>query len=81
MTSTALEVDETVVNATTECTKNLRCLVSSRSELCQVKHCVQGKVHFIECERIEYCSYQMSFGTGFVCNCPVRKYIYNSYGF
>jgi len=76
----AIKIDETVVRATTECAKDFACLDTSGKNLCHVKHCVQGKVHFIECLNVDYCSYQMSFGTGVVCNCPVRRDIYNLYG-
>ncbi|MBI5506783.1 MAG: hypothetical protein HY899_18505 [Deltaproteobacteria bacterium] len=75
-----IKIDEALVRTANQCTKNLRCLDPSCQDLCEVKHCVQGKVHFVECLDMNFCSYQMSFGSGTVCNCPVRKEIYNRYG-
>lgn len=75
-----IEIDESTMRAATGCTKEISCLDPSRTTLCQVKHCVQNKVHFVECLDVDYCCYKMSFGSGFVCNCPVRKEIFNRYG-
>src|SRR5512140_2854111 len=41
-----VKVDEAIVRETTHCTKDLACLAPSTQELCRVKHCVQGTVHF-----------------------------------
>lgn len=75
-----VKIDEAVVRATTHCTKGFGCLDPASQDLCQVQHCVQGKVHFVECLNVDFCNYQMSFGSGLVCNCPVRKELYNRYG-
>jgi len=78
--SMEIEVDEAVMCATTHCTRSFRCLEPSGSSLCRVQKCVRGTVHFIECLDRTSCSYRMSFGKAFVCNCPVRKEIYDRYG-
>lgn len=78
--SSEITVDEATRRATTHCDKHLSCLAEPATPLCRVKQCVQGKVHFIECVDRLVCSYRMSFGNAFVCNCPVRKEIYDQYG-
>jgi hypothetical protein len=64
---------------TTQCKKDFSCL-KGRRELCSVEHCVNETVHFIiRCKQPTSCSYQLSFGEGMVCLCPIRKALYNRY--
>jgi len=64
---------------TTKCDKCFDCLLNEQHVYCKVKACVDGAVHFIECRDNEPCSYKMAFGRGYLCTCPIRKYIYNTY--
>jgi hypothetical protein len=63
---------------TMRCKKGFACLAGER-ELCAVEHCVDGVVHFIRCKNSVPCSYQLNFGDGVVCLCPIRKELYNRY--
>lgn len=70
-------VDEEIRSQTTRCQKDFACLKGG--DLCPVDHCVDGTVHFIRCKNSAPCSYQLSFGEGAVCLCPIRKALYNRY--
>jgi hypothetical protein len=72
-------VSDEIRQRTTSCQKDFSCLKGNRNDLCTVQHCVDGKVHFIKCKNSAYCSYQLNFGDGFICLCPVRKALYNKY--
>lgn len=70
--------DETK-RATTNCRKNFCCLSTDREKICKIKECINNKVCFVSCENSGDCLYKMSFGNGYVCNCPVRKDLYKKY--
>jgi hypothetical protein len=70
--------DEVLKNAI-KCNKLLSCIENDKHVLCQVKHCVDNKVHFIKCLHNNECDYKMSFGSSYYCSCPVRKEIYKKY--
>ena len=72
-------VDDSIIRKTTECEKNLSCMSEKREELCKITRKVEDKVYFVKCQEAESCSYRLSFGDSFICNCPVRKAIYNKY--
>lgn len=73
------KVDDSAIKEATLCEKNYSCLSEDRKELCKVTRIVEDKVYFIKCQDTESCSYKMSFGNSFICNCPVRKVIYKKY--
>ena len=73
------EVDDSVISKTRECEKNISCMSEKRNELCKVIHNVEDKVCFVECLDTASCGYRLSFGSAFICTCPVRKAIYNKY--
>lgn len=72
-------VDDSIIRKTTRCEKHLSCMSETRTELCKITRNVEDKVYFVKCEENESCSYRLSFGDSFICNCPVRKAIYNKY--
>jgi len=72
-----MEIEEKIIKETVHCWRSFECL---RAEKChalngKVKHCVDGKVHFINCNEL-VCQYRMNFGKYTICNCPTRKEIY-----
>ncbi len=77
MLKTVIKIDENISKTATKCIKNLSCM--SGSDICKVELCVDGKIHFIKCMNLEHCNYRISFGYSFVCNCPVRKELFNRY--
>ena len=74
-----ISVSDETLSQTTQCKTNMSCLKGSTDHLCSVERCIDGKVHFVTCLKIEACSYRISFGNGQFCDCPVRKEIYNKY--
>ncbi len=77
-----LAMNKDVINNTTKCKKGLSCLKGNEEILCEVNDCVDGKVLFIlPKDNTGFCEYKMAFGYSFICNCPVRKEIYNNYHF
>ncbi|MEI2635582.1 MAG: hypothetical protein V9E92_01805 [Methylotenera sp.] len=74
-----IEISEDIKALATLCKHDFACLKSENYPLCKVQDCINGKVHFIECKDHDPCVYKTSFGYGHICNCPVRKEIYNKY--
>lgn len=74
------DISDKVICNTKDCNKGMSCLLSDDYALCEVVDCVNNKVHFIKCLDKKYCTYKMSFGNEFICNCPVRKELFNLYG-
>ncbi len=75
-----VRVPQCVVDQAIRCTKALACLSDEAATLCPVELCIEGEVHFVRCLEDMPCSYRSRFGEGFICNCPVRKEIYNRTG-
>jgi len=74
-----IKVDDSIIQETTECRKKFSCL-SGEYPFCSVELCIDNKVHFIKCaSNNESCRYRVPFGYSNVCNCPVRKELYNRY--
>jgi hypothetical protein len=74
-----IHVSDKARKATTNCKKEFSCLEREGNNLCTVESCIDGKLHFIQCLNKGYCSYQHLFGYRFLCGCPVRKEIFNTY--
>lgn len=74
-----LYVNNEVMQATTGCKKRFSCLGGKRKDLCKIGTCIDGEIHLIVCLNETNCSYQRSYGEEFICDCPIRKKIYNKY--
>ena len=74
-----MEISVELINNTTECRNNFDCL-NDENHFClnKVENCISNKVHFVKCSD-NICSYRSSFGYSFICNCPIRKEIFNKY--
>jgi len=76
-----MEICSDILKETTKCTHNFICLNNPQENICcKVKDCINSKVHFVESTTNNTCPYIMSFGYAYICNCPVRKEIFNKYG-
>lgn len=73
-----IRVDDNIIKETTKCRKIFSCL-SGEAPSCSVELSIENKIHFIKCVSNESCSYRVPFGYSHVCNCPVRKELYNRY--
>lgn len=74
-----IKISEDIKKDTTECKKNFSCLSCERKDLCKIEKFITNNLIYIEYMNKRYCTYQMSFGSNYVCNCPVRKELYNRY--
>jgi len=74
-----IAVEEKIILETKHCEKNFDCLKMDKHIYCGVESCINNEVHLIKCIDNLDCSYKMSFGNAFICNCPTRKEIFNKY--
>ncbi|VVB97249.1 Uncharacterised protein [uncultured archaeon] len=74
-----IQINKGTLEKTTKCNKDFSCLSGKMNELCKVELNVEDKIHFVNCVTTEPCNYKMPFGYSFVCQCPVRKELFNRY--
>ena len=74
-----IEVSEDTIKATIECKKNFSCLTCKREDLCTVERVISKDLMYFKCMNKNYCSYQMTFGSFYICICPTRREIYDRY--
>ncbi len=56
------------------CTKELHCATAGLKSLCKAKYILNDKV-MLCLEEAPECSFATRFGSGFLCECPVRIYL------
>ena len=64
-------ISQDVINNTTKCLKNMECL-NSVSCYCKIEKKIDNQVIFVQCLQTSTCNYQLHFGSGIVCSCPIR---------
>ena len=63
-----------------ECQKGIKCVDSNPEEICKARDF--GSESFLICmEEDPDCSFALSFGYGYMCQCPARIYIAKTYRF
>ena len=70
-------IDKKIIKETTQCNKNFECLKNNFFCMGKVENCINKKIIIIDCP--ESCKYKMSFGNASICNCPIRKEIFDKY--
>ena len=75
-----MDIDKEILKKTIKCEKNFGCLTNDKHIYCKVENSVANEVHFVKCLDNNYCTYKMSFGQSYICNCLTRKEIFNKYG-
>ena len=62
-----------------KCPKDFRCYKSGVKMLCKARDF--GIENYLECleEKPHECKFAMSFGTLFICKCPLRYYLVKNY--
>ena len=73
------DIDAEIITSARLCQTGCSCLKGEQGSLCKITECIGSSIHFIYCEMSKSCDYRMSFGDAHVCNCPVRKEIFNKY--
>lgn len=74
-----MEICRETIKLTIKCNHDFICLDNSNF-CCKVKDCISNEVHFVDRATNKICPYAVPFGYAFICNCPVRKEIFNRYG-
>jgi len=67
-----------ILESATKCKKKFSCLKVER-DICAVEDCVNDSVLFVKSKYKASCPYQQMFGNEYICNCPVRKELYEKY--
>ena len=75
-----MEIDKAILEQTTKCEKNFKCLDNPKDICCKVEEVIENKLAFTACLSYMSCSYKSTFGYSDVCNCPTRIEIFRKYG-
>lgn len=62
------------------CRRGQPCLSGCPDCLHPIRECIAGTVHFVNGAECGVCSYMSRFGSGSLCNCPLRIEIYKRTG-
>ena len=76
----ALLVSDEALRATTRCPHDFDCLDSEGYPMCPAEKLIPGNGLFVKPKKRTGDPYLVPFGTGYICNCPVRKEFYTRYG-
>ncbi len=74
-----LKIAPDVLKKTSKCREDFSCLKGMTDCICEVKSNINNKIIFIEPCRNIHCKYMLSFGYKYICSCPTRMEIYDSY--
>jgi hypothetical protein len=73
-----LNVNEQTRAKAIKCHKCFECLYS-QDNICKVLDDIDKKVLFVEEKERGFCKFAINFGGQVICNCPVRKDIFENY--
>ncbi|MBI5099330.1 MAG: hypothetical protein HZB30_08845 [Nitrospirae bacterium] len=73
-----IEVPEEVLQKTTKCNKNFKCLLED-ANLCRIICCLGQDINFVKCLGDKACPYLEPHKKTELCTCPVRNEIYRRY--
>jgi hypothetical protein len=74
-----LEIDAEILQRTTYCKHDFRCLSGDKRCWCKVKGSIGYDMLEIKPKFALDCKYHISFGDTFLCTCPARNEIYSRY--
>ena len=72
-----ISISDSIRNEAVKCKKRFSCL--KKRDCCKVVDCINDSVLFVDSTYEASCPYQQLFGNEFICNCPVRKELYDKY--
>jgi hypothetical protein len=76
----ALIINSEAIQKTTKCSSGFKCLTDETHPCCApAGTAIEGYGLFVNASRQHSCPYNISFGNGFICNCPSRYEIFNRY--
>ena len=77
------EIDESIAKRAFLCPRDQVCLTGKGGLYCRVEVLMRGtdeEVPLVDCLKEVKCPYLKSFGSTFICGCPVRREIFKRYG-
>ncbi|MBN2178603.1 MAG: hypothetical protein JW743_04175 [Deltaproteobacteria bacterium] len=74
------EVSPVVLEKTDRCPRGMKCLKKGEKPVCEVERLIDGAGAFLKSDGVDICPYKMSFGSAYVCNCPIRYELHKKYG-
>jgi hypothetical protein len=74
------EVSPAVLEKTEKCPRGMKCLEKDEKPICKVDRLINGAGAFVKSNGADICPYKMSFGSAYVCNCPIRYELFDKYG-
>lgn len=66
------QIPQEIIDKATKCSSGFACLDERGRPRCNVEYVVDEKVMFVRCLDPAFCNYQLPFGDGKICSCPVR---------
>jgi hypothetical protein len=72
-------IDKNILEKTTKCEKNFKCLDNPKEICCKVEEVIDNKVFFVKCLSYDYCNYKTPYGYSNICSCPTRIEIYRKH--
>lgn len=74
-----MEIGQDVIQRTSKCEKDFRCLSGYTGHLCRILCYMKEDIYFVKCMEKVDCAYLETHEKTRLCNCPVRKEIYQRY--
>lgn len=72
-------INKKTIKETTKCPFNFVCLSNTDKISCKVESNIGNTILFVKPTNGIICNYNINFGEGHICTCPVRKEIYEKY--
>jgi hypothetical protein len=66
------DIPQEILDKATQCGRGFACLDEHGRPRCNVEYVVNEKIMFVRCLDLTFCNYQIPFGDGKICSCPVR---------
>lgn len=70
------ETTKTEKNVAVECARDCVCQTEGGAPCCKITEVVNDTIFFTESRHPDGCDRQYSFGSTFICTCPVRHDLY-----
>ncbi len=74
-----IEIDEATKAKVKYCEKDFACLINPSDTCCEVFRAINGLAYYVMPANDDICPYAVPTGNIALCNCPVRREIYNRY--
>ncbi|MFO8009801.1 MAG: hypothetical protein R6U89_03205 [Dehalococcoidia bacterium] len=74
------QVSDSAINNAAKCSYDFRCVNHGGMPACPVDRKIEKNGLFVNSTQNHECNYKLSFGTRYICHCPVRIEIYDCYG-